>query len=456
MVSVIMGHPEFVQDGRYMAIFSEFFQMTFRSQLMTPGQVMHTVLTSKKRNRPRTEQELFIVAQLLKLFAEIIGNEPQNWAVNSLLTEPIVEGFRQTFPNDSEPFTEFLLLLRRLEPPLITRELLTKAFAPYTNSGSVYLAALFSLLPDALHSPDFVDVFDFFKANVDRTTVSFWTLWLKLRAYYVPGFPVTVATPDKEALSGYRGLLISAFSSLLFRATPGDERTMTHFQCWSMICETPGIASTIADNLIDDLRLARLSIYPLLIDFLHPALLTIPDRVFEAIVDGFCRYHFDEAQFESFAKLSASIFAVYIFRFSTDEVHIPTIAAKLLEWIPKLAEMHSCFLEAVLDIFNFVICFTASERDTDPLQGRLHDRIKDRLKMVPREIQNLVILNHPRQVFRPTVDPLYLDYTGPDREPAFSLGPTFSPDRGDGPAFETVSLFTSFDEEFNQPWYWGR
>jgi hypothetical protein len=229
-----------------------------------------------------------------------------------------------------------------------------------------------------------------------------------------------------------------------------------------MICENAGIAGTIAEGLIDDLRQMRVSLYPLLIDFIHPALLTAPDRVLEAVAEGFCRYGYDEAQFEAFAKLSASIFSVYVFRFPMDERHIPEIAEKLLEWLPKLYEMQSVFLESVLDIFNFVICFTATDRNEDRLQDRLHEKIADRLKSIPEELQKLIILNRPRQVFRTVQNPLYFDYTGPDREPdpAFTMGPTFSPDRGEGPGysapFDNSSLFTTFEEEFNTTWFWGR
>jgi hypothetical protein len=317
------------------------------------------------------------------------------------------------------------------------------------------------LLPDALHSPDFMDVLDFFKANVAQKTVSFWTLWLKLRPYYSPGFPVTIATPDREALTNYRGNLISAFSSLLFRASPTDERTKVHLNCWNLLCDNTTISGAIADSLIDDLKMMRLSLYPMLIDFLHPALLLVSDRTFEAISDGFCRYSYDDAQFEIFARLSARIFAVYIHRFVGDEVHIPIIAEKLLEWIPKLWELQSNVLELVIDVFNFIIAFSNNDRDDDPFQDMLHERIKDRMKDIPKDVQNLLLLNQPRQVFKTVKDPLYSDYSGPDRDAGhgFSLGPTFSPDRNDttgfSGGFDHSSLFNPFEEEFTSAWDWG-
>jgi hypothetical protein len=221
------------------------------------------------------------------------------------------------------------------------------------------------------------------------------------------------------------------------------------------------MSNAIADNLIDDLKMMRLSIYPTLIDFLHPALLTVPDRTFEAISDGFCRYVYDEAQFEIFANLSASIFTVYINRFVTDEVHIPIIAEKLLEWIPKLWELHSKFLESAIDVFNFIIAFSNTNRDDDPFQEMLHERIVDRLREVPRDVQNLLLLNQPRQVFKTVKDPLYADYSGPDKDSGrgFSLGPTFSPDRSDttgfSGGFDHSALFNPFEEEFTSAWDWG-
>jgi hypothetical protein len=199
----------------------------------------------------------------------------------------------------------------------------------------------------------------------------------------------------------------------------------------------------------------------MLIDFLHPAPLTAPDRTFEAISDGFCRYIYDEAQFEIFANLSASIFTVCIRRFVTNELHIPIIADKLLEWIPKLWKLHSEFLESMIDVFNFIIAFSSTNRDDNQFQEMLHERIKDRLRQVPRDIQNLLLLNQPRQVFETVKDRLYVDYSKSDKDSGhgFSLGPTFSPDRNDttgfSGGFDHSSLFNPFEEEFSSAWDWG-
>jgi hypothetical protein len=84
-------------------------------------------------------------------------------------------------------------------------------------------------------------VLDFFRENVAQKTVSFWTLWLKLRPYYALGLLVTIATPDREALTNYRGNLISAFSSLLFRESPTDERTKVHLNCQNLLCDNATI-----------------------------------------------------------------------------------------------------------------------------------------------------------------------------------------------------------------------
>jgi hypothetical protein len=315
---------------------------------------------------------------------------------------------------------------------VITRDIL-RLFEVSANSGLPYIAALFSLLPDALQSSDFMDVLDFFRINVTQKMISFWTLWLRLRPYYVPGFPVTIATPGPKALAEYRGNLISAFSSLLFRASPTDERTKVHLNCWSLLCGNATISSAIADSLIDDLKMMRLSLYPMLFGFLHPALVLVSDRTFEAISDGLCRYSYEEAQFEIFARLSVRIFAVYIHRFVLDEVHIPIIAEKLLEWIPKLWELQSNVLELAIDVFNFIIAFRNGNKDDDPFQDILHERIKDRMKHIPKDVHDWLLLNQPRQAFKTVKGPLYSDYSGPDRDTGhgFSLGPTFSPDQDD-------------------------
>jgi hypothetical protein len=190
------------------------------------------------------------LVDLIQVFIDIVERDLGFFSVNSILTDTVVKGFNQTFQSDPAPLTSLSELLRMLDCPVITRDGL-KLFEVGANLGLPYIVALFSLL----HPPDFMD---FFRANAAQKTVSFWTLWLKLWSYYAPGFPVTITTPDREALPNYRWNLISAFSLLLFRASPTDERTNVHLNCWNLLYDNATISGAIADILIDDLKMMRL------------------------------------------------------------------------------------------------------------------------------------------------------------------------------------------------------
>jgi hypothetical protein len=458
-LGVLLANPDSLQQDCQIELIAGILETAFLNRMVSAAVFLHAILTGSKKARNRAPESLNVVRLLLDIFCSFLGRFPDLFNVNDILTENTVRGFAQTFQGDPQPLTNLLTVLREYPSPVITREI-QKIADSASATGSAYLAALFSLLPETLHSLDFVDAFEFFTANVGRTTSTFWMIWLELKQFYVPGFPVVATTPEKEVLANYRGILISAFSTLLFRANPGDERTLVFLNCWTLLCNNPAFAHAIADNLIDDLRLSRLSLFPLLLDFLHPCLLSVADRTFDAIADGLCRFVFEEPQFEAFARLAASVFMVYVWRFPGEQTFVPAIADKLLEWIPQLYEICSRDFEYIIDCFNFIFAHTHTDRDEDGFQDLLHRRVIDRVKALPKEIrEHLILLNRPQRMFEPVKEPLYADYTEPDRDqgPPFAMGHTFSPDRNE-PAFtapfeNTTSLFNPFDDDL-QSWHW--
>ena len=154
--------------------------------------------------------------------------------------------------------------------------------------------------------------------------------------------------------------------------------------------------------------------------------MVIDDKTFDTLCDGFCKYEYkyDEMQFEQFAKFASSVFAVYVSRFPSNPVIIEMIADKVLEWIPPIYKSHSECLEYMIDVFNFILCFSNDEnpsKDEDEVnyfQEDLHMKIRDNLEKIPKEIRELIVLNLPPQTFRKAKPPLYSDFKLPAERPA--------------------------------------
>jgi hypothetical protein len=262
-------------------------------------------------------------------------------------------------------------------------------------------------------------------------------------------------TPDRDTLASYRQILISEFSSLLFRATPGEERTQIYLNCWALVCENQLVSRSIADSITEDLKMGKLSLYPMLVDFLHPMLTLINAQAFEVISEALCQYSYDETEFESFARLSASIWVIYIRQSSSQVRLIPDIAGKLLRWSCDLYELRSPAFEFIVDVFNFVVCYGTFDSSDLVLQEMLISGLKEQMKKLPKPVLRAVFLNWPPQVFKDSKDPLLLDCANAERE-VRKLEQSYSPDRGDStyvPVFQDSSLFNGYEDDFGPSWF---
>ncbi|OHS96861.1 hypothetical protein TRFO_09766 [Tritrichomonas foetus] len=458
MISVIVDEHHFAENQKVKSILESFFTKTMHLKIVEPSLFLETIFKKCKKPKRRDEPQPSAL-MLIYIFLKIIKESPELFSVENILTESIVKGFIQSFALERNPLTELLLILRSFPPPIITDETLKCIESKDTlnSTGLTYPAALFSLLPTQMQAIDFVDVFYYFRDNVTRTTSTFWTLWLMLRPCFAPGFPVTAVQPDKEAFTNYRFTLISMFSSLLYHAVEGDEKTLVYLNCWVLLCNNITFSKVIVENTINDLRTRKISLSPMMITFLNPALMVITEKPFEALCESICKYSIDEIQFEQYARLAASVFAVFVSRFPTNIEILPMIADKVLEWIPHLFALKSAVLEPVIDVFNFLLCFSNDKSmhdEENTLQEAIHQRIRENLEKVPDEINKFIIVNIPPQVFRAVKDPLYYGFEIQEPEPPIIYQPqnTYSPpdthDNTFQSTFDNPSLFPSFDDEF--------
>lgn len=457
LINIIIDDPHLYQKEHVQMLLFQFFTRVFAEFLIEPEDYLCAIFGVKK-SKAKSQLHQTTATFLVRLFLKVVDLIPKSFTVNSCLTEKIVNGFSQSFPDDTNLLSEMLQILRTFPSPIITKDMFKFLDAPPTSNTSQFAAAMFSLLPGPMHTQDFDDLVRYFKTNVVRQTSTFWTLWLKYKPYYRSGFPVTInQNVDKDALASYRLDLISSFSNLLFRAAPGEEKTMIYLNCWTLLCDNIAIGKAIVDQIIDHLKSNKISLYPMLIDFMHQSLKLITDKTYETLCDALCNYKYDESQLELFVKTSASVFAVYISRFYQGHLFVAQIANKLLEWLPKLYEINSHEIEFVIDVFNYAIACTTKEDIT--FQASLHKKIKDNYLKAPTEIRDLLILNQPPQTFKTVKEPLYSDFKLPDAEPPApsfgGLATSFEPDHTDNTftsPFDNSSIFGNYEDEF-QTWF---
>jgi hypothetical protein len=145
-------------------------------------------------------------------------------------------------------------------------------------------AALFSLLPDELLRDDLSQVFEYFGNHVNRSTGTFWTLWLRDKPLYRTGFPVQLSgklPPFKEHLAA----LAAEFMAMLFRCKERDcEQTLVYINCWTLLCLSPDFIAPALLIVLDNLNLGNQNLMrPVAIDYLHPILVSVSQTEFEGL-----------------------------------------------------------------------------------------------------------------------------------------------------------------------------
>ena len=458
ITSVIISCDNFANDEKVIFLLETFVSKAINLKIINPNQFLEKIFEICRKPKGHVQSHPSAL-MLVRIFIKILKESPSLFSSESLLTENIVKGFMQSFSSEDNPLIELLHILRTFPPPVITDDTL-KAIESCSSAGLTYPAALFSLLPSEMLASDFDDIFDYFKSNVTRTTSTFWTLWLKLRAFFVPGFPVMQVQPDKEAINSYRGTLISVFSSLLYHAVDGDEKTLIYINCWMLLCDNMAFSKVIIENAITDLKTSKLSLSPMLISFLNPPLLRISEKTFETLCDCFCTFKYDDVEFEQYAKLSASVFTVFVSRFSNNQIRL-NIVSKVLAWIPRLYDMKSSFLEYIIDVFNFILCFnneeTPQKDEYANLQYDIHNRIHIDIQNLPSEVSKYIIVNIPLQTFQIPRDPLYCTL---ESEPvnnfqdhtAFSSSDQHDSGYDNPPLTNDLDINPSFDDD-DSSWY---
>ena len=209
--------------------------------------------------------------------------------------------------------------------------------------------------------------------------------------------------------------------------------------------------------MIKSLQNLKLQLMPsnLMIMFYHASLMVIDDKTFDILCEEFCKYKYNEMQFEQFVKFASSVFAVYVSRnsrnsrISSNQIIIGMIADKVLEWIPPIHKSHSECLEYLIDVFNFILCFSNDENsskddeDDNYFQEDFHMKIRDNLENIPKDIRKFIILNMPPQIFKPAKPLLYSDFKLPDEKPVPTIQPqqSFNDDQG-------------FDIPFDDEWFY--
>lgn len=463
MLDAIIANNEFENNFTLHSILTQFFSEILHLKIVDPSFFFDMIFAGIKKSRGKQQS---MALRLITIVIEIIKNGSSVFNLQSILTESVVKHFVKLFPQENNPIIDLLAVLRTYPPQVITEDMLSY-FENNKMTGLTYSSAIFSLLPEQLMADDFVDVSEFFKLNVSRSTSTFWTLWLKWRPYYQPGFPVLEIQPDDDAVQLYRQQLISTFLSLLYHSKENEEQTLIYLNCWTLLCTDLAFSKMILQNTKDQLTSNNLPLSSKLITFLNPPLVLSDknEELFESLCLGISNYHYDSSQFEQFVKFGTCIFAIFVSKFSQNSELIPMILAKILEWISKLFEQNSSELESTIDIFNFIVCFSYHEAispeknpiDTEDshLQTLIHETIQNHWELIPKSLRPYILVNIPLQKFR-SVKPPLLSTVHVEEEPPPPEHKYSPPDQNDNNnAFQFDTPLFPFDEDTGNNDIWG-
>jgi hypothetical protein len=402
---------EMTGDMRIGALICEFLANVFRTGLLAPSEFVGFLLNKKKNSG--------VHEPLLRLFFQLAADRPTDFSIESILTETVVKKL------DGNPlFTELLIVLQGFPPPIINERIRAQIA---DEPGNPVGAAYFSLLPPELRADSFESVFSYFVENVGMTTATFWALWLKVKIFYHCTFPLTLGNPGKSESTDYLGQLSTAFSNLLL--TPSDidpEPTEILLSCWNVLCKSGMIPNTIVGRLSTELKNGKTAGFgPVIMDYLHPVLMSISEPLFEVLCDGFLKFPYPDTEFGEFVQVAVSVFVVFASRFSRNQAALRGIADQVLQWLTKIHHEGLESLTFCIDALNYIFAQTGSfppdpDRGVDPVQA-FHENLKHSLGSLPAGLRKFVIPNQPPAFFVPRSEPLFRGYPGP--APSYDPGP---------------------------------
>jgi hypothetical protein len=400
--------PAMAEDARLRPILKDFLAAVFRTRLLPPSHYLLAVLGQRREREQRVNQPL------VRLFWKIADDHSSAFCVDAILNDKVVKKF-----SDSPLFEELLGCLRKFPPPVISDDL-RKQISATGSQGTSLGAAYFSLLPDELRSDDFTTVFQYFIQKVDRSTSTFWTLWLRDKVFYRAGFPVTIVT--KPQTGEHMEQLCHEFTSLLFNCeSPITERTSIYLNCWVLLCQNNQLANLVVQKLIEDLRRDRENlIRPILIDYLHPVLVQISEDQFNHLCDGFLAFKFQPNELDAFVHVAFSVFVVYVSRMSSIAAQMLPLARHILKLLPVLFERSSPVTVFGIDTFNYLISQVAHVQTAfypgNALYRAFKEEIQEDLRAIPAELAGFLLRIEPPADDREVKKPLFRDFRLKTRE----------------------------------------
>lgn len=428
------------EDSNSRQVITDFLTLLFKNNFIHPSFYLQLILSPRNRANFSTNEHL------INLFFNIIEDNPNSFPVDLILTENVV-----AYLTDQELYKSLLTRLRQFPTPIITESLrntLTKE-PPLPIS-----AAYFSLLPIGLQAYEFNDIFNYYAKNVDRTTSTFWTLWLRYKVYYNSGIPVTPNQVDKQQIQEHINKLWACFYQLILLTDydmnnpEAREKLQIYLNCWTLLCADPQdqftqfVSLKTAKNIHETLSMKKPLIKPTQIDYLHPIINNCSEAILVQICDDFCKYSFPESDQTSeenviLMNIASYIFATFANRFMKTKMQstaiVKSMADKLLFWLMSLTNDNYRQTNLfVLDVFNFIVTKTAEmeiEQNRD-----FHDHILKSLEQFPSNARQYILVNMLMQSFVKVQDPLYFNFTIPHQ------------DNNSGPfGFDNESL-TSFND----------
>lgn len=422
LLAVLLTFPEEDFDDRLNSLLQDFFTFIFEKGLFQPSNFL---ADSKKRRGGNTPSSPS--SKIANIFLTICKARPDLFTPLNCFSSNSIKGFA----NEPKQLAELVNVLKERPLPQLTDEVL-KSFDDLTLSGTY-----FALLPEEARDPNFDKAFDFFRENATESNCRLLAYWLKYHLYFSstpqPGmppsdFPVTLISPDKQAIAKFPTVVAVAFYNLFTSLSPYNEadekRRDVFLNAWTLICQTDTsryktalIATAALSHTTNAIKTTNVTYTTYLVDYLHPALLLGAPIQIDSLLDTLLSVQVPPDQQGAFFYTAASVFVSYVPRQQYPiTARIENTACRLMEWIDQVQRTRNVKgLDFLMDALNFMTCCTSNLSSMD--QQRYHDKLKEVYTKLPDDVKDAIILNIPPQSFEPEKDPLHMNVTIPNETP---------------------------------------
>ena len=371
-------------------------------------------------------------APVVSLIAEILSEHPSEFTPNVVLSKTLVSRV-----NELNSLVEILQVLKKCLPLIVTQDIRKSL----NGNTSLYAAALFCTLPDELFHENIHIAFSFFWHNVTIQNVLLWIIWLKKRPMFTLQFPVSAAPRRID-----EGKMMESHIETLIGFFKGKYENMCYYdsahvaivlRAWHAVCDINSVAGKTVLFSIHRTQMHNATFLRVLPEFIHPALIIVPEELFAKFCNTLCGH--SEDNFDEVGRATAMACLIYSARFAKTGGLFVTLASRLLHVIGRMYQSNYHDISFVIDCFNYMIAKLSCRSEEEITV--ISESLVSSYEQLPEELRDMLLVLRPPQCLRKTPEkPLYVD----DRPVIDTNAPRVSSIDND----DSLQLFSTLEDIF--------